>query len=111
MFELSDDAATYLWLRDACAVIDLKMEYSFSGAIGSGKRLIGCYVPKIEVRPATNEPDTLFLANQANGVTIYYHPQLRMQTGYRKIFLGLKRLLCWEWLELEGAKATPVFDE
>jgi hypothetical protein len=111
MFEIDSDAAGYLWLRGALAVIDLKLEYSVGDALGSGKRLIGCQVPKIRVGPDRKPPDPAFLTERVNGVTVHYHPQLRVKTGYRKIRFVLRRLLCWQWLELEGAKATPVFDE
>ena len=111
MFDIGKDAADYIWLRGAVATIDLKLEYSTGDMIGSRKRLIGSYVPKIYIREEMDELSSLFLAKWVNGITIYYHPELRVKVGYPKIRFTVKRLLCLEWLELEGAKIIPVFHE
>jgi len=46
-----------------------------------------------------------------DGIKIFYSPILRVRPGFSEIQIKVKRFLFLTWLEIEGAKAIPVFNE
>ena len=52
-----------------------------------------------------------YLTQQVNGVTIYYHEHLQTKPGHESITVRLKKFLFLNWLELEGARSTPVYEQ
>jgi len=47
---------------------------------------------------------------EVDGITVYLAPGLGLKHGHNRILIVLKRFLFLAWLELEGAKAIPVYD-
>jgi len=111
MFNIDDQAADYIRKHGNVAVIDFKFMPAIGDTICASKRLIGCAAPRIHAGQEVQARNSQFYTKWVNGIAIYYHPDLRPKFGHSKIRIGLKRLLFWEWLELEGAKVTPIFDD
>lgn len=111
MFDVDNQAADFIGIHGNVAIIDFKFVPAIGDTLCASKRLIGCSAPIIHIGQEVQAEDPQFHAKWVNGIAIYYHPDLRIKLGYSKIRIGLKRLLFWEWLELEGAKVTPVFDD
>lgn len=47
--------------------------------------------------------------DDVDGINVYYSENLQVKAGYSCIKVKLKRILFWEWLELEGAKAIASY--
>jgi hypothetical protein len=52
-----------------------------------------------------------YLSTVVDGVTVYYTPTVGVKQGFSHIRILLRKLLFWNWLELEGAKATTDIQE
>lgn len=111
MFDISQQAATYLELHGNTLAIDLKLEPAIGDILCVSKQLTGCYAPKIYVGQKAQEHEAEFHTDCVNGITIYYHPKLQVKLGYSQIQFVLKKFLFWEWLELDGAKLIPIFKD
>jgi hypothetical protein len=46
-----------------------------------------------------------------NEINIYTSPNLQPKSEEVAIRIKLRRFLFWKWLEIEGAKAIPVYGE
>lgn len=108
MFEITEEAREYIWLQGNTVTVNMKFRPTL--AAGAGRVLTGCLEPQVCARECAGEEKALFREARAQGVPVFYHPDVRAKTGCDKIRIVLKTLLWWNWLELEGAKITPVFE-
>lgn len=110
MFNVNQQAADYIRMHGNLIAVDLKFKPAIGDILFVSKRLDGCYVPKIHIGDEISRRNPQFRREFVNGIIIYYHPELKAKVGCSSIQLVLKQFLFWQWLELEGAKFTPVFD-
>jgi hypothetical protein len=47
---------------------------------------------------------------EVNGIKVYYPANLQVKAGYSCISIKLRKLFCFGWLELEGAKAIAIYN-
>lgn len=45
------------------------------------------------------------------GVRVCYPGSIKLRPGYSEISIRLRRVLWWQWLELDGAKGLAVISE
>jgi hypothetical protein len=56
------------------------------------------------------KPDQ-FIKTVQDGIDVYYSSKLKTQAGAECIRIRLKKILFWQWLEIEGAKSIPIYAE
>ena len=66
-------------------------------------------MPVVSLGPPVAAHD--FLQADVNGVIVYYNRELSVRPGHMKVTIRLKKLFCWSWLELEGAKSFPKIEK
>ena len=111
MFDLEDKALEFIEQNGSSAVIGLKFVHCIGDAICVSRRLLGSQVPTIRLGEPENEETVAFHTIQVRRATIYYHQNLGVKFGASKIRVTFRNLFWWRWLEIEGAKLTPVFDD
>jgi hypothetical protein len=52
-----------------------------------------------------------YLTAEMDGIKIFYHPSVQIKAGFSEIQIKVRRFLFLAWLEIEGAKAIPVYSE
>jgi len=68
-------------------------------------------VPRVSIgEPACRGKDK-YLTAEIDGIKIFYPSSLRVRPGFSEIHIKAKKFLFLTWLEIEGAKAIPVFSE
>jgi hypothetical protein len=107
MFEITEEAQAYIWLQGNAVTVSMKFRPAL--AAGAGRILAGCLEPRVCARECTGEEKALFREARAQGVPVYYHPDLGVRLGCKKIRIILKTLMWFSWLELEGARVVAVF--
>lgn len=45
-----------------------------------------------------------------HSIQVYYPAALAVKEGFAEIRIKLKKMLLWEWLEIEGAKAIAKYN-
>ena len=110
MFNVNQQAADYIRMHGNLIAVDLKFKPAIGDILCVSRRLEGCYIPKIHIGDEISKRNPQFYHESVNGIMIYYHPELKAKIGCPSIRLVLRRFLFWQWLELEGAKITPVFE-
>ncbi len=50
-----------------------------------------------------------FMVEYVQDIAVYYSPGLMVKPGSIRIEINLKRLLFWQWLELDGAKGKVTY--
>ncbi len=111
MFDINNQVADYIRMHGNMVAVDLKLKLAIGDLPCASRKLAGCYVPNICIGEKVEKRDPQFHNEFVNGIIIYYHPGLKVKIGYPSIRLVLRKFLFWEWLELEGAKLTPVFND
>lgn len=51
-----------------------------------------------------------YCSMEINEVIVYYPENLKIKEGYQKIRIKLKKIIFWQCLEIEGAKAIAIFN-
>lgn len=68
-------------------------------------------MPRVFVgEPVSREGDR-YLTAEMDGIKIFYHPSVQIKDGFSEIHIKVKKFLFLSWLEIEGAKAIPVYSE
>jgi hypothetical protein len=68
-------------------------------------------VPSVFIGEPACQGRDKYLTAEMDGIKIFYSPNLRVRPGFSEIHIDVKRFLFLAWLEIEGAKAIPVFNE
>jgi len=68
-------------------------------------------VPRVSIGEPACQGTDKYLTAEMDGIKIFYPPSLRVRPGFSEIHIEVKRFLFLTWLEIEGAKAIPVFNE
>jgi hypothetical protein len=55
--------------------------------------------------------ESKYLTAEVGGIRIFYSPGMQIKDGFSEIQIKIKRFLFLAWLEIEGAKAIPVFSK
>jgi hypothetical protein len=111
MFDINSQAAAYIRTHGNMVTVDLKFQPAIGDIPCASRKLAGCYAPNIRIGEKIGALNSQFRTEFIDDITIYYHPNLREKIGYPSIHLVLKQFLFWEWLELEGAKIMPIFND
>lgn len=110
MFEMDGQTAEYILLHGGSAVIDLKFQGSAGDVFLAGRHLLGSTLPAIRLGEPSADAGPYVLA-RVNGSLIYHAPGVKPKPGRTAIRIVQKSLLGLSWLELEGARYSPVFAE
>jgi hypothetical protein len=65
-------------------------------------------VPTLSLGPPSTSEG--LLSAHIAGVTIFYHPGLQTKPGCEAITVRLRNFFILRWLELEGARSTPLYE-
>jgi len=49
------------------------------------------------------------MVTHVQDITVYYSPFLTVKPGCTRIEIRLKKLLFWQWLEIDGAKGKVMY--
>ena len=107
MFIVEQAAAKYINARSGSVVVSLKLEPAMGGCACSTQHITGSYLPVITLGPPT-EPDQ-YKRVSIEDITVFYAPNIQPKADYPSMVIRLKRVLFWNWLEIEGVKAMASF--
>lgn len=110
-FDLEDKALEFIKQNGNSAVIDLKFVHCVGDALCASRRLLGSHVPAIRPGEPGDAETGPYEIIRDQGTILYYHQQLERKVDFKKIRVICRKLFWWKWLELEGAKVIPVFND
>lgn len=109
LFALDRETSAYIERQGGSVVIDYKFRACFGDGLLTSRRLLGSFVPAVRLgRPADSAS---YACTSLDGITLYFPAALRPKAGLQAVRIVRKGFFAWHWLELEGARLTPVFDD
>lgn len=108
MIAIDKEAIEYIQQHKGSIVIDLLLEPAMGECCGVGRTITGSYIPKVSI----GEPQekSKYLNMQVESIQVYYPKNLQVKEGFSTVRIKLKKTLLWGWLEIEGARATAVYN-
>lgn len=108
MFSIDNKTAGYIKERSGAVIIQLNLEPAIGGCLCKGKQVTGSYVPTIQVGYPPDEEWSNYHVQELNSIQVFYPPNLKVKHGFPHIRIQLRKLLLWEWLEIEGAQGIAI---
>ena len=68
-------------------------------------------MPRVFIGEPVSREEDRYLTAEMEGIKIFYHPSVQIKDGFSEIQIKVKKFLFLSWLEIEGAKAIPVYSE
>lgn len=109
LFALDGEASQFIRVRGGAAVIEVEFRACLSDGLLAGRRLAGCFVPTVRLGDPADTAGPCE-RTRLDGIILYHPADVRPKPGRRTIRIVGKSFLFWRWLELEDARAVPVFD-
>lgn len=105
MFNIDQEAKSYIRKHSGSVIISFSFEPSMGGCPCSGKNVTGSYIPGITVGVPLDEDRGKYQVSFVEDIQIFHPEQLTVKVGFAAIRIKLRTLLLLKWLEIEGATA------